>query len=48
MALLCLGRGRIMDPPLALLGLGCFLASQKLPAVWWNYHLTVHKVLTSG
>lgn len=29
MALLCLRRGRIMDPPLVLLGLGCFLASQK-------------------
>lgn len=51
MALLCLGRGKITDPPLALLGLGCFLASQKLPAVWWNsacHHLTVHKVFTNS
>lgn len=51
MALLCLGRGRITDPPLALLGLGCFLASQKLPAVWWSSarcHLTVPKVFANG
>lgn len=50
-ALLCLGRGRITDPPLALPGLRCFLASQKLPAVWWSSarcHLTVPKVFTNG
>lgn len=40
-ALLCLGRGGIKDPPLALVGLSCFLATLKLhcngvePAVIW-------------